>query len=260
MSSSSSRASKRGAGALQAAPRGERPAASSTPRAARSAGVTLGQALAGLATFEGVKRRMERTATVADIAIYDDFAHHPTAVNETLKALRSAYDKQRLVAVFEPRTHASMRKVFQNDYAHAFDAADLICIRAPSAIAKIPPPVLGYYKRLRAANKKPFVAVVQRGIRWGRVCAARRRRRVRVPSLRWRGARFPDLEHARALPRAGLRGRMGQGAGFLRVFYVLPYPRSRFCRCRILRRLFGLKPFSGGRHLFLLLSQGTPHR
>ena len=68
----------------------------------------------------------------------DDFAHHPTAVRETLQAIKSFYPNERLVAVFEPRTHASMRTVFQDIYSLSFDAADLICIRHPPMLHKIP--------------------------------------------------------------------------------------------------------------------------
>lgn len=68
----------------------------------------------------------------------DDFAHHPTAVRETLRALKPFYPHGRVIAVFEPRTNSSMRDVFQNIYPEAFDAADLICIRQPALLEKIP--------------------------------------------------------------------------------------------------------------------------
>ena len=73
------------------------------------------------------------------VAVVDDFAHHPTAVRETLRAVKPFYPKGRVVAVFEPRTNSSMRKVFQNIYPLSFDDADLICIRNPSRLDKIPP-------------------------------------------------------------------------------------------------------------------------
>lgn len=66
------------------------------------------------------------------------FAHHPTAVRETLRAVKSAYTTGRIIAVFEPRTHSSMRKVFQNDYPLSFDGADIVCIRNPPLLHKIP--------------------------------------------------------------------------------------------------------------------------
>jgi len=96
-------------------------------------------AIAGaLAAYHGVKRRQEVRGQKNGITVLDDFAHHPTAVCETVKAVKQFYPEGRLVAVFEPRTHASMRKVFQDIYPTCFDAADLICIRHPPMLKKIP--------------------------------------------------------------------------------------------------------------------------
>ena len=94
---------------------------------------------AGLASFRGVKRRQEIRGIRNDITVIDDFAHHPTAVQKTIQAIRGYYPQQRLVAVFEPRTNTSMRNVFQDVYAQVFDDADLICIREPALLQKIPP-------------------------------------------------------------------------------------------------------------------------
>jgi UDP-N-acetylmuramate: L-alanyl-gamma-D-glutamyl-meso-diaminopimelate ligase len=91
-----------------------------------------------LSRFEGVKRRQEVRGVVNNITVIDDFAHHPTAVRETLAALRSAYQGQRLVAVFEPRTNSSRRRVFQQDYVQAFDAADEVLVKEPDALAAVP--------------------------------------------------------------------------------------------------------------------------
>jgi UDP-N-acetylmuramate: L-alanyl-gamma-D-glutamyl-meso-diaminopimelate ligase len=91
-----------------------------------------------LETFEGVKRRQQIRGQKNRITIMDDFAHHPTAVRETLAAVKSFYAQNRLIAVFEPRTNSSMRKVFQNVYPACFDFADLICIRKPPLLEKIP--------------------------------------------------------------------------------------------------------------------------
>jgi UDP-N-acetylmuramate: L-alanyl-gamma-D-glutamyl-meso-diaminopimelate ligase len=71
------------------------------------------------------------------VTVIDDFAHHPTAVSETVQAIRSAYPEGRLIAVFEPRTNTSMRKVFQKVYPDAFKGADLICVRKPSLLHKV---------------------------------------------------------------------------------------------------------------------------
>ena len=89
-------------------------------------------------TFKGVKRRQEVRGEKNGVTVIDDFAHHPTAVRETIRAVKPFYPNGRLVAVFEPRTNSSMRKVFQNVYPVSFDNADLICIRNPSRIEKIP--------------------------------------------------------------------------------------------------------------------------
>jgi UDP-N-acetylmuramate: L-alanyl-gamma-D-glutamyl-meso-diaminopimelate ligase len=92
----------------------------------------------GLETFEGIKRRQEIRGRKRQITVIDDFAHHPTAVRETIRAVKTHSSNSRLVAVFEPRTNSSMRKVFQHDYAHSFDKADLVCIRKPPLLEKIP--------------------------------------------------------------------------------------------------------------------------
>jgi UDP-N-acetylmuramate: L-alanyl-gamma-D-glutamyl-meso-diaminopimelate ligase len=88
----------------------------------------------GLSKFAGVKRRQEVRGIENGITVIDDFAHHPTAVRETLAALKSGYSDHRLVTVFEPRTNSSRRAIFQNDYASAFDSADLILLREPTPI------------------------------------------------------------------------------------------------------------------------------
>jgi UDP-N-acetylmuramate: L-alanyl-gamma-D-glutamyl-meso-diaminopimelate ligase len=93
---------------------------------------------AALASFEGIKRRQEIRGQKRRITVMDDFAHHPTAVRETIRAVKSVFSGGRLIAVFEPRTATSMRRWFQNDYALAFDHADLVCIRKPPAVRKIP--------------------------------------------------------------------------------------------------------------------------
>ena len=72
------------------------------------------------------------------IAIIDDFAHHPTAVRETIAAVAAQYPGRRLVAVFEPRSQTAMRKIHGDEYAHAFKGAAEAIISQPSAIAKIP--------------------------------------------------------------------------------------------------------------------------
>jgi UDP-N-acetylmuramate: L-alanyl-gamma-D-glutamyl-meso-diaminopimelate ligase len=93
---------------------------------------------AAFETFEGVRRRQEVRGEKSGITVMDDFAHHPTAVKETIRAVKPFCPGGRLIAVFEPRTNSSMRNVFQNIYPLSFDGADMICIRQPSLLEKIP--------------------------------------------------------------------------------------------------------------------------
>jgi UDP-N-acetylmuramate: L-alanyl-gamma-D-glutamyl-meso-diaminopimelate ligase len=106
--------------------------------AANAAGIAPAAARDALAAFQGVKRRLELKGTVGGIRVYDDFAHHPTAVRVTLDAVRRAAPGGRLVAVFEPRSYTSRTKVFQDDFARAFDAADLVVIAAAHLPEKVP--------------------------------------------------------------------------------------------------------------------------
>jgi len=82
----------------------------------------------GLAAFKGVKRRLEVVGEARGVTVYDDFAHHPTAVDETLKAVRRASPGKRIWAIFEPRSASSCRRVFQDDFARAFAGADEVVI------------------------------------------------------------------------------------------------------------------------------------
>ncbi|MGD8383421.1 MAG: UDP-N-acetylmuramate:L-alanyl-gamma-D-glutamyl-meso-diaminopimelate ligase [Syntrophobacterales bacterium] len=92
-----------------------------------------------LTTFRGVRRRQEVRGEPGGITVIDDYAHHPTAVQATLEALRSFYPGRRLWAIFEPRTNSSKRRVFQERYATVFDAADLVLIKEPPGLQSIAP-------------------------------------------------------------------------------------------------------------------------
>jgi UDP-N-acetylmuramate: L-alanyl-gamma-D-glutamyl-meso-diaminopimelate ligase len=81
-----------------------------------------------LATFKSVRRRCEVRGEVNGVTVIDDFAHHPTAVRETLAALRLKYADRRIVAVFEPRSRTSCHATFQDDYVTAFRPADYVII------------------------------------------------------------------------------------------------------------------------------------
>ena len=84
----------------------------------------------GLRQFRGIKRRLETVGIAGGVTVLDDFAHHPTAVHETLAALRTGYPSRRVWAVFEPRSASSCRRVFQKDFAAAFGAADEVVVAA----------------------------------------------------------------------------------------------------------------------------------
>ncbi len=109
--------------------------------AAIAVGVDLGLGIdklrEGLAAFKGVKRRLEVVGEARGVTVYDDFAHHPTAVEETLKAIRRASPDKRIWAIFEPRSASSCRSVFQDDFARAFAGADEVVI-ATVAKSNIP--------------------------------------------------------------------------------------------------------------------------
>ena len=81
-----------------------------------------------LSTFKSVKRRLEIRGEVNGIVVYDDFAHHPTAVQETLRAVRERHPHARVWAVFEPRSQTCRRKIFEPDFIQSFDPADVILI------------------------------------------------------------------------------------------------------------------------------------
>ena len=82
----------------------------------------------GLRAFAGVKRRLEVVGVVNGVTVYDDFAHHPTAVAETLAGLRASNPDARIWAVFEPRSASSCRRVFQADFGRAFAGANEVLI------------------------------------------------------------------------------------------------------------------------------------
>ena len=104
---------------------------------ATEVGVSVERVTEGLKLFAGVKRRLEVVGEVNGVTIYDDFAHHPTAVAETIGALRAGHPTDRIWAVFEPRSASSCRRVFQADFARAFAGADEVIV-APIFRSKLP--------------------------------------------------------------------------------------------------------------------------
>jgi UDP-N-acetylmuramate: L-alanyl-gamma-D-glutamyl-meso-diaminopimelate ligase len=104
---------------------------------ARECGLDGAAIASGLASFAGVRRRLEVVGVASGVTVYDDFAHHPTAVAETMAALRAARPGARLWAIFEPRSASSCRRVFQAAFAEALAGADQV-ILAPVFRSALP--------------------------------------------------------------------------------------------------------------------------
>jgi UDP-N-acetylmuramate: L-alanyl-gamma-D-glutamyl-meso-diaminopimelate ligase len=105
--------------------------------AAEGYGCPVRELVRAISTFQGVRRRQDLVGEVRGVRVYDDFAHHPTAVSETLRALRAKHPSGKLFAVFEPRSATACRALHQAAYAEAFRAADRVVI-APLGRANIP--------------------------------------------------------------------------------------------------------------------------
>jgi len=95
---------------------------------ARALGVPIESIRSGLEAFAGVRRRQEIRGVADEVVVIDDFAHHPTAVRETIAAVKARFRGRRVWALFEPRTNTSRRAVFQEEYARSFDGADRVVI------------------------------------------------------------------------------------------------------------------------------------
>jgi len=145
--------------------------------AARFYGVTPELIQTALTSFEGIARRHEVRGSARGITVIDDFGHHPTAIRETLTALRRRYPGQRLWAIFEPRSNTTRRAVFQHRLPEALQLADGIFISQVAALDQIPAAerldpeaVVGalaaagrpaYYERDAAAIVKRLVPILQ---------------------------------------------------------------------------------------------------
>jgi len=105
---------------------------------AKHCGLKNQQIQSAFDTFKGIKRRMEIRGIAGGITVVDDFGHHPTAIRETLRALRIKYPHQKLWAVFEPRSNTTRRNVFQADLANAFDDADVVIVAQVARLEQIP--------------------------------------------------------------------------------------------------------------------------
>jgi len=101
-------------------------------------GYPPGRIAAAFERFSGVRRRQEVVGEFRGVLVLDDFAHHPTAVRETVRAVRARYPGRRIVAVFEPRSNTSRRKVFQKEFAEALAGADEVVLAGVFGAEKIP--------------------------------------------------------------------------------------------------------------------------
>jgi UDP-N-acetylmuramate: L-alanyl-gamma-D-glutamyl-meso-diaminopimelate ligase len=120
---------------------GEHNALNATAAAALAAGqgVPVAAIVEALGSFRSVKRRLEVRAEVAGVTVIDDFAHHPTAIRETLRALRAAYQGRRLWAVLEPRSNTLRRNVFERELVESLSLADEVVLAAVFKSESIPP-------------------------------------------------------------------------------------------------------------------------
>jgi len=102
--------------------------------AARHAGVPVTHGCDAMAEFKGIKRRMEIRGVVRGITVYDDFAHHPTAIEETLAAMQEVAKGGRVIAVLEPRSNTMRMGVHQDSLIHSLQAADEIYLYQPEGM------------------------------------------------------------------------------------------------------------------------------
>jgi UDP-N-acetylmuramate: L-alanyl-gamma-D-glutamyl-meso-diaminopimelate ligase len=106
---------------------------------AKHCGLKNHQIQSAFDTFKGIKRRMEVRGIAGGITVLDDFGHHPTAIRETLRALRIKYPQQKVWAIFEPRTNTTRRNIFQNELADAFSDADSVVISQVARLELLAP-------------------------------------------------------------------------------------------------------------------------
>jgi len=106
---------------------------------AKHCGLKNHQIQAAFETFKGIKRRMEIRGIAGGVTVVDDFAHHPTAIRETLRALRIKYPHQKLWAIFEPRTNTTRRNVFQSELAASFGDADAVVVSRVARLELLAP-------------------------------------------------------------------------------------------------------------------------
>jgi len=108
--------------------------------AARHAGVSPQQSIAALGRFEGIKRRMELRGELGGVRVYDDFAHHPTAIATTLEGLRKRIGTERIIAVLEPRSNTMRMGIHKESLVASLEAADLVHLFTPADLGWDPSP------------------------------------------------------------------------------------------------------------------------
>jgi len=107
--------------------------------AAKHCGLTNKEIQSAFDTFKGIKRRMEVRGVSGGVTVIDDFGHHPTAIRETLRALRVKYAKEKIWAIFEPRSNTTRRNVFQQALAAAFADADGVIVSQVARLELLKP-------------------------------------------------------------------------------------------------------------------------
>ncbi|TMQ00345.1 MAG: UDP-N-acetylmuramate:L-alanyl-gamma-D-glutamyl-meso-diaminopimelate ligase, partial [Verrucomicrobia bacterium] len=106
---------------------------------AKHCGLSNKQIQSAFDTFKGIKRRMEVRGIIGGVTVVDDFGHHPTAVRETLRALRIKHPHQKIWAVFEPRSNTTRRNVFQTELVRAFGDADAVVVSQVTRLEQLSP-------------------------------------------------------------------------------------------------------------------------
>jgi len=104
---------------------------------AKHCGLKNQQIQSAFDTFKGIKRRMEVRGLAGGVTVMDDFGHHPTAIRETLRALRIKHPREKIWAVFEPRSNTTRRKVFQDELVTAFSDADAVVVAEVARLEQI---------------------------------------------------------------------------------------------------------------------------
>ncbi|MDB6055790.1 MAG: UDP-N-acetylmuramate [Verrucomicrobiales bacterium] len=106
--------------------------------AARHCGISDDQIQGAFDTFQGIKRRMEVKGTAGGVTVVDDFGHHPTAIRETLRALRLKYGSRRIWSIFEPRSNTTRRNVFQQELVEALERCDQVVVAEVARLDLLP--------------------------------------------------------------------------------------------------------------------------